>query len=170
MELGALICTPNNPQCLICPLAKFCIAYKTDSPEKFPVKSKIKKVSSRYFNYLFIQNSNKTYLQKRTSNDIWKNLYEFPLIETSKDIDLSGLAESMDFKKLLGDHQIVINLDYKTKHILTHRNIFASFYKVEIFSMDKNLASDNNWIEISMDDLSVYPVSRLMHKYLERVE
>ena len=170
MELGALICTPNNPQCSVCPLAGFCIAYKTNSPQSFPVKSKIKRVSSRYFNYLFIKNQDKTYLQKRTSNDIWKNLYEFPLIETSEDIELSQLTASSLFKQLFRNAEVVINLDYKTKHILTHRRIFATFYKIEVISFDKNMVSKNHWIEISMDDISAYPVSRLMLKYLERVE
>ncbi len=36
MELGATVCLRPNPQCLICPVAEFCIARATGTPEKFP--------------------------------------------------------------------------------------------------------------------------------------
>ena len=36
MELGATVCLRANPQCLICPVAKFCTARKHGSPGKFP--------------------------------------------------------------------------------------------------------------------------------------
>lgn len=40
MELGALVCTPQNPQCLLCPLQEGCQG--KSSPESFPVKTRIK--------------------------------------------------------------------------------------------------------------------------------
>ena len=36
MELGATVCLRQNPQCLICPVAEFCAAQATGTPEKFP--------------------------------------------------------------------------------------------------------------------------------------
>lgn len=43
MELGALICTPRNPQCSRCPLIKTCRAHAQDLAESLPVKSKVTK-------------------------------------------------------------------------------------------------------------------------------
>ncbi|SDU07612.1 A/G-specific DNA-adenine glycosylase [Verrucomicrobium sp. GAS474] len=40
MELGALICTPRNPGCLLCPLASVCVAKASGEPERFPVKGR----------------------------------------------------------------------------------------------------------------------------------
>ncbi|MGC1933759.1 MAG: A/G-specific adenine glycosylase [Candidatus Acidiferrales bacterium] len=40
MELGAMICTPRAPRCLLCPVAKFCRARKLGDPESFPEKRK----------------------------------------------------------------------------------------------------------------------------------
>jgi A/G-specific adenine glycosylase len=40
MELGATVCTPRAPQCLLCPVAKFCRARKLGNPEAFPEKRK----------------------------------------------------------------------------------------------------------------------------------
>ena len=42
MELGALICTPINPSCEICPLSNYCKAYKYKEPALYPLKKKKK--------------------------------------------------------------------------------------------------------------------------------
>jgi A/G-specific adenine glycosylase len=38
MELGATICLPKNPQCLICPISHFCKARQTGQQNAYPVK------------------------------------------------------------------------------------------------------------------------------------
>ncbi|HUG81140.1 MAG TPA: A/G-specific adenine glycosylase [Bryobacterales bacterium] len=38
MELGATLCVPRNPRCLVCPLAGGCVAYKRGMQESRPVK------------------------------------------------------------------------------------------------------------------------------------
>src|SRR5580693_6095268 len=40
MELGAMICTPRAPQCLLCPVARFCRGRQLGDPEAFPEKRK----------------------------------------------------------------------------------------------------------------------------------
>lgn len=39
MDLGATICTPREPRCLVCPLAPVCEGRKTGRPERFPVRA-----------------------------------------------------------------------------------------------------------------------------------
>jgi A/G-specific adenine glycosylase len=39
MDLGATICTPRNPRCLLCPLSNDCSGYRSGEPERFPIKS-----------------------------------------------------------------------------------------------------------------------------------
>ena len=38
MDLGATICTPRKPRCLLCPLRDDCAAYASGAPERYPVK------------------------------------------------------------------------------------------------------------------------------------
>ena len=40
MELGALVCTPRAPKCLLCPLRELCRAFAAGDPEALPVKKK----------------------------------------------------------------------------------------------------------------------------------
>src|SRR5260221_11599294 len=49
MELGALVCTPRNPQCLICPVKKLCIAFKENRIEQLPNLGKRAAATARTF-------------------------------------------------------------------------------------------------------------------------
>src|SRR5690606_17876686 len=55
MEFGALHCTPANPKCDTCPIAKICVAKTHRLQNRLPVKSKKLKKRTRYFNYICIR-------------------------------------------------------------------------------------------------------------------
>ena len=38
MDLGATVCTPTRPNCLICPLSAYCRAKAEGEPERYPIK------------------------------------------------------------------------------------------------------------------------------------
>ena len=167
MEFGALHCTPSQPLCDSCPLEHLCMAKKLNMQTEFPVKSKKVKVRNRYFHYFQIEYNGFTYLNKRVENDIWMNMYEFPLIETAEDASLSELMQIDSFKTLFGGANITFHSGTKQfKHILTHQHIYANFYVAEVSKMNAYL--DSNFLKIEKDDVSLYPISRLIHKYLEQ--
>lgn len=167
MEFGALQCTPSSPNCTSCPLQIFCVAYKQKTTALLPVKKGKTKVTTRYFNYLFIKNDKFTYLQKRTGKDIWMNLYEFPLIETDKSIDFEGLLKHESFVTLFDGVKIRIEnkIIYK-KHILSHRIIYAVFYTININSENENF---RRFEKIMISELEQYPTSRLTELFLEEI-
>lgn len=52
MELGATLCLPKNPHCLLCPVARMCAARKLGAQDKFPapkVKVKNKRIERSLF-------------------------------------------------------------------------------------------------------------------------
>ncbi|MDR0371468.1 MAG: A/G-specific adenine glycosylase [Prevotellaceae bacterium] len=163
MDFGALQCVPSNPDCNGCVLKDSCLSFGNDEVRKYPVKSKKTKVSNRYFNYLYIVNGEFTYLQKRTKNDIWKNLYEFPLIESSRLYETEDLSRLALFSETVGVD--VLKISAPVKHVLSHQCIFTKFYTVAI-SDESVLFKD--FIKIPILDLDKYPVSRLMEMYLEK--
>ena len=89
MEFGSRQCTPKNPDCENCPFNNSCYAFSKKQIEKFPVKDKKTKIRNRYFYYLVIRNKGKVMMKRRTEKDIWKGLYDFPLIETEKQISIN---------------------------------------------------------------------------------
>lgn len=165
MELGALQCTPLNPECNNCPLVNCCAAYSADTVMNYPVKSGKTVQKNRYFNYLDIRSGDYIYIRKRVENDVWKNLYEFPLIETDSNLSMEQLLSDERFAVLFSDREIVVKFQIKYKHVLSHRIINASFYKVEL---EQELKNDGDFIKIPIDEIAKYPTSRLVHKYIEK--
>lgn len=168
MEFGALQCVPANPNCEICPLKEHCKAYHLNIAAELPVKQGKTAVSNRYFHYFFIQNGEFTYLQKRTGKDIWQNLYEFPLIETETDTRLNELMQTDEFKRLFSDirHIEISDNLFQTKHILSHRRIFANFYSVKISEENNNLELIN---KLKLTEIERFAVSRLTEMFLEKI-
>ncbi|NCB68802.1 MAG: A/G-specific adenine glycosylase [Bacteroidia bacterium] len=168
MEFGALQCVPVNPDCGICPLKDNCVALKTASVDKLPVKERKTKIKARYFNYLFIKHENQTYLQKRESQDIWKNLYEFPLIESDRLFTVDQLIEQDEFKTLFPDTTAlkISSIYYDFKHILTHRHIFARFFMIET---DKTNSHYKKFGKTLIDNMDHLPISRLTELFLEKI-
>lgn len=166
MEFGALFCTPAQPSCDNCPLQHVCEAYHRNMQTQLPVKSKKIKVRNRYFHYFDIKHMGYIYLNKRESSDIWKNMYEFPLIETESDIDLSDLISTDSFKAMFNDVEVIIHSVSKVvKHILTHQHIYAKFYSIELADSDSLM--NESFLKINENDISLYPIPKLIQRYLE---
>ncbi len=161
IEFGALQCKPLNPDCSSCPLRNSCLAFASNQVSILPVKDKKLKVKERYFYYLVVNENDKIHLKRRTDNDIWKNLYDFPLIESKKKLPLPQLKQECN--KLFGNSEIITkSADYK--HQLTHQKITAVFLKLST----KNTFSIKGTTSVPISKLHRYPVPRLIEKYLQK--
>lgn len=127
MELGALICRPASPICRECPVSAFCKAAAHGKQTLFPVRSKKISRKKRWLHFLIISQNGQTVVQKRTENDIWKGLYQFPLIETKKYSSSDTIRKRL--KKTLPDG-IRIEKTHQEKHLLTHQELNATFYNL----------------------------------------
>ncbi len=133
MDFGALQCVPSKPDCQKCPMQNGCFAYQKKQVNHFPVKEKKIKQKQRYFHYLVIHEKNHVYLTKRTGNDIWKNMYEFPMIESNHLLSPEELKKSAIWKHLFAKQKISINEPCKKlTQSLTHQKIQAVFLKIQI--------------------------------------
>ncbi len=138
MEFGARQCRPKNPDCLRCPLQDNCIAFNSGKVNTLPVKIKTPKVKKKYFNFLvFLSNDRKTILEKRTGRGIWQNLYQFPLIETQKEININELTEMLKGHKLVKDNAFDLSLynDAMIIHKLSHQHLFTKFWIVHVLEL-----------------------------------
>ncbi|MDR2388944.1 MAG: A/G-specific adenine glycosylase [Tannerellaceae bacterium] len=167
MEFGALHCVPSNPDCLHCPLGNKCLGYASGSPQSYPVKRHKTKIRLRYFHYLHIVCRGETWLHRRQGKDIWTGLYEFPLIETSAPADFIALQTNETFRDFFaeaGEINVSVVLP-DVKHILSHQQLHASFYRIEIERPAKALES---YLRIPDEDLDGYAFPRLIRIYLDK--
>ncbi len=141
MELGALICTPKNPQCTVCPVQEACEALKHKTIEKLPIKENKLRRRKRYFNFLVfnIQDSF-TLLVKRTKKDIWQGLFQFPLIETKNKAGIKDILQSELLNSLTDTREMSVNLHHPGTliHKLTHQDIHIQFWIITTQSSLKN--------------------------------
>lgn len=82
MDLGSSVCTPKKPECPVCPLKDFCLAYKDDKMTDFPVKTKKQPPKPVYYVAAAIENSQgEFWLVQRPENGLLAKMWTFPLLE-----------------------------------------------------------------------------------------
>lgn len=165
MEFGALLCVPKSPNCPACPMQMNCQAYHAGTISVLPVKSKKIKRTQRYFNYLLIKKVSKgiSYwaIQQRDKGDIWAQLYEFPLLETSQEAHHWDELKTKLIKGQGFEFKVIKQSPYK-KHVLTHQDIYYSFWELTI---EEKLESEFSWKTMEQIQLLAFP--KLLENYIE---
>lgn len=165
MEFGALQCVPKNPSCTSCIFIGNCIAFSKNKVFELPIKSKSLVRKNRYFNYLIITHQQNVIIKKRTENDIWQNLYDFPLIETESSSDFSELKLKIKNHDLLKNKSWTLEKVSSTvKHVLSHRDIYTSFFHIK---MEDQPSIKNNYILCQANQLDNYGMPRVITRYLD---
>ena len=108
MELGALICKPNNPVCSQCPVAESCKSYKK---KDFSITKNNKKNKDKYFILQVYKKKQRYLLIKNTKFNFLKNLKIFPMKETSKP---ENFNKNINFK--MSNMNMNIKIQYLKKY------------------------------------------------------
>jgi A/G-specific adenine glycosylase len=165
MEFGATFCKPKKPDCVHCIFSKSCIAYNKKMVALLPFKEKKTKIRKRFFNYIVIKHGETVIIKKRSGKDIWKNLYDFPLIETDKELEAPELLRTKEWKELLSKGTYNIHtVSTLYKHVLTHQHIFARFWEIQTTKQWRVLKGQ---LKIKQNEFYSYPVPRLIDLYME---
>lgn len=163
MEFGALQCVPKNPDCTNCVFNDRCEALKHKKITELPIKSKKVKVKQRYFNYILIQDKvNAIVLEKRTHLDIWKNLYQLPLIESETPISESDVIRLTEERWQLKESNLVTYFSgLDVKHKLSHQELHVKFFNLRV--------TEKLDTAIAIKDLKLFPFPIVIHNFLEKV-
>jgi A/G-specific adenine glycosylase len=114
MDLGATVCVPRNPQCLLCPVNDICAARNQGRPQDFPVKSRKLKRTAQSLWLLHAQSEGgSVWLEKRPQSGIWAGLYCLPVFET-RDALADAVPEKL--RGSLSDRPAFL-------HVLTHKDL-----------------------------------------------
>jgi A/G-specific adenine glycosylase len=132
MDLGATICIPKNPRCLLCPLMEMCQARENGTQELRPVK-KPKKVVPQYVHAAgVVVKSGKVLLAQRPSTGLLGGMWEFP----------NGRVEADPAKELTKALRTVYSLKVQRKeamgfvqHAYTHFKVTVHAFRCELKSI-----------------------------------
>lgn len=122
MELGALICRPQNPNCPACPLREDCGAFRENAQARYPVKKEKKKNPVRRIAAVILKNrEKKVLLVQRTEEKLLAGLWELPSVENT--------ADWQDrFHRKYGPTTDLVFVG-KMKHLFSHFTLEADIYK-----------------------------------------
>lgn len=165
MDFGATVCKPKAPDCEDCVLRMGCAALREGLIANLPIKTKGKVSRNRYFHYFIIEKDDSLVFTKRGEGDVWVNMYEFPLIETKEDVSMVALQNLSSFKEYFDDAEIR-QIGEPIKHILSHQNIYARFYRVvnEGNIMEKN----PSWNYYNSDNLDKLAKHKLIFSFINK--
>lgn len=159
MEFGAVHCKPQKPLCTSCIFQEKCVAFNQGIVGQLPVKTSKVKVRKRYFNYLVVVSANqKTLLEKRTQNGIWKNLYQFPLIEKDKNSMLKPDEVKSVFDEIKIESLTLFN-ESPIHHKLSHQHLHIRFWILYTDEISKGYP---------ISEIEKYPVPIVIHNFIER--
>lgn len=169
MELGALICTPQNPSCERCPLYDHCTSGPAGKWTSFPAKTEKTKQKIRYFNYwvpLFHQH---TLIRRRGPGDVWQGLHEFHLFESDAQLNHSAeLLGKLPKEFNPGIHSGTYLGKSQFRHILSHQIIHATFH---IWKYPTPISPISDGLIVAIDEINIkFACSRLMDKFLRSQE
>ena len=113
MELGALICKPNNPNCKLCPISVKCISFKK---KDFVLNKIIKKKKDKYYLLKVVKKNQKYLVIKNTQFNFLKNFDIFPMKEVIK---------TKNFNKDLNIKISNMNMNIKIEYVNTPKPVTA---------------------------------------------
>lgn len=148
MELGALICKPNQPLCSSCPISDGCLAYKNKVVDQYPFISKAKKKKTIHYHVYVIEDGDSLYLRKRNQT-LLGGMYEFPQYE-------KGIEPPFDYKKLETLKSV--------KHVFTHLIWQMDVYRVELLS-----AAQEDWYLVKKNQIHEYPMAQAHKKIANQI-
>lgn len=160
MEFGATVCTPKSPECSDCIFSSDCYAMEKGVVADLPIKSNQIKIRNRHFNYIVYIYRNYILIRKRGLRDIWRELYEFDLIETEKSAKIDNFGCG---KHLYSSEEIA--------HQLTHQKLHIRFHVYELKSRESldQLACDKKMQAVDVKDLVDYAVPKPIELFLKEM-
>jgi len=151
MELGATVCTPRAPKCLLCPVAAHCEALAAGLQEKLPLPKKRPEQPMLRRDVLCISHNKKWLLEQRPPKGRWASMWQFVTIESNG--SHPDIASLLDCKV-----KRVTKLGVVT-HGLTHRRYTFNVYRCEKCD-GKSPTLNGRRLWVAAKDLVKYPLPR----------
>jgi A/G-specific adenine glycosylase len=165
MDLGAVICKPQQPLCAQCPQKNDCRAFKYSLVKMLPVKEKQLKKKTRWLYYFIVQVKDSVLVRKRSAKDIWENLYEFVLYESDQLLVAEEKILKPIIKKILGPQVVQVkNISPVFRQQLTHQTIIGQFIELEAASLPPAL---KEYEPVKKTQLKNYPFPKFITGWLQ---
>ncbi len=125
MDLGATICTPRKPRCMLCPLREDCSAVASDDPERFPLRRpKPDKPLRRGAAFVAMRDDGAILLRRRPERGLLGGMSEVPTTGWTARVDGETGADAAPFP---GDWRHAGRIG----HVFTHFSLELYVYRTQ---------------------------------------
>ncbi|MFC4711297.1 A/G-specific adenine glycosylase [Planococcus dechangensis] len=118
MELGALICTPTSPKCLLCPVREHCAAFDAGKETELPVKTKVKKSRTADFAMMAIWSGDKLLMEQRPDKGLLAGMWQYPMLELTAPLAPHEAGEL--YAETLNGEVVDVEKITAFKHVFSH--------------------------------------------------
>ncbi len=165
MDLGATICAPRKPQCLICPVSKLCDAFCHNEQDDLPVKIKRKPTPHYDIAAGVIWKGGRILIDQRKPEGLLGGLWEFPGGKREKDETLEvclvrEVWEELGIKVKVGKKITAVD------HAYSHFRITLHVFECRYFSGRPQAIECAYWKWIQPGELKNYPLPKANHKVI----
>jgi A/G-specific adenine glycosylase len=165
MELGALICRPQTPDCKICPLCNRCQANRHHTTAQYPKRIASRRIPHRHLAFGVILKKGKMLAVQRPEAGFLGGLWEFPAMAADrqpmkkKDIEQGMAAET----------GLTVSVDRRLtriRHAYTHFTLTADVYLCQYLAGRVRLHNTHGHRWVTLQSLMRLPLHKAIHKFL----
>jgi A/G-specific adenine glycosylase len=169
MELGALVCRPRNPRCLICPAVRRCLAFERNEQEVIPTPARrdFKEIETVVG---IIKQAKRYLIQKRPPHGLLAGLWEFPGGKREKGETLVAALRRELREELFADVKKE-SLLLRVRHAYTRFRVTLYAFECELAGPPRLSRQRHRWV--SMKAMKSYPFpsgSTKIVRFLEEAE
>ncbi len=121
MDLGATVCTPRNPACLICPFESACLTHRDGREQNLPERKPRKPVPRRDAVLLLVTRGDTVLLERRPATGIWGGLWSLP--ETAAGNDREVLTRALERHGVVASIAAAAGFVHGFTHFVLHADV-----------------------------------------------
>ena len=155
MELGAVICAPRWPRCPLCPVRKFCVAFREDRVAQLPNLGPRVASTRRRFAAFIIERKGRYLVHQRPAGVVNARLWEFPNAEVDGRGHRSQARQLA--KDLFGSRPFALQLLHQVHHTITRYRITMDVFRAEFADGSLRAISNRRWRSLAQLQKLAFP-------------
>lgn len=166
MDLGATVCTPKNPACLVCPWRSHCKAYNLGVQSELPMSETRTAIPHKVIGVAVIWKDQRILIDRRKPEGLLGGLWEFPggklePGETIEECIQREIREELAIDIAVGEQLIVVD------HTYTHFRVTLNVHHCQYLAGEPQAIECDEIRWVAVDELSDYPFPKANIKIIE---
>ena len=167
IDLGALVCTPVDPQCSECPLMNVCVSFQTGRQNQIPIPKARPAMTEVHEAAIAIRRGNRWLVRQRPGDERWAGMWDFPRLPLEKPISrgngragamTDGLYQSTGLKTNL------VSMLPEFTHSVTRYRIRLTRRVVDYVSGEWSQTAEHRWL--SLEELVELPMPMAARRFV----